>query len=136
MVGAVDESRGFGEALPASDLFTKETFGTRMSRQGSVLWLALGGELDVFTAPQLRAALREARPGPGETLVLDLRGLSFIDSSGLAVILGAHEDLGKDEGEPLRIVIKGSATVEALFELIGASGYLNVIESAEELDTT
>ena len=88
----------------------------------------------MFTAPQLRAALREAKTSADEALVLDLRGLAFIDSSGLAVILGAHEDAAKEEGEPLRLVIKGSAPVEALFELIGASGYLNVIESANDLD--
>jgi anti-sigma B factor antagonist len=130
----VDESREFGEPLPASDLFSEESFGTRLSRQAGVLWLAMGGELDVFTASELRAALREAKPGPTETLVLDLRGLGFIDSSGLAVILGVHEEASRDEANPVKIVIKGSAAVEALFELIGAGGYLDLIESADDLD--
>ena len=130
----VDQSQGFGEPLPASELFTKETFGTRLSRRDDVLWLALGGELDVFTAPQLRAALREARPNSREVLILDLRGLTFIDSSGLAVILAAHEAGKQDGSRPVRIVIKGSRPVEALFELIGAKDYLELIESAEELE--
>lgn len=131
----MDQSQGFGEPLPTSELFTKETFGTRLSRRDEVLWLAMGGELDVFTAPQLRAALREAQPSPRETLVLDLRGLTFIDSSGLAVLLATHEAGKQDGAQPVRIVITGSRPVEALFELIGAKDYLELIESAEELET-
>lgn len=98
------------------------------------LWLAMGGELDIFSAPQLRAALREAKPGPSETLVLDMRGLGFIDSSGLAVILGAHEPANREQANPVKIVIKGSPAVESLFELIGAGGYLDLIEGVDDLD--
>ena len=130
----VDESRGFGRPLAAADLFSEETFGTRLSRRAGVLWLAMGGELDVFSAPELRAALREAKLGPAETLVLDMRGLGFIDSSGLAVILGAHERANREQANPVQIVIKDSAAVESLFELIGARDYLEVIEGVDDLD--
>ena len=130
----MDESAGFGEELPVEQLFGRETFGTRLSRGDGTLWLALAGELDVFTAPRLRSALRVAQPASEETLVLDLRGLTFLDSSGLAVILGAHETAARDGGRAVRITIKGSGPVEALFETIGAADYLELIDDASELD--
>ena len=130
----MDESGAFGEPLPADELFERETFGTRVSRRDGVLWLSMAGELDVFTAPDLRAALREAPVGADETLVLDLRGLTFLDSSGLAVILSAHESAARHGGKPVKLVIKGSPPVEALFETIGAADYLELIDDASALD--
>jgi anti-anti-sigma factor len=66
-------------------------------------------------------------PASGETLVLDLRGLTFLDSSGLAVILGTHERIAQVDGAELAILITGSAPVEALFETIGAADYLPLV---------
>jgi anti-sigma B factor antagonist len=129
----VTKQADFGEPLPEDELRGNDGFGTRITRREDVVWLAMGGELDVFTAPQLRSALGKAAPRPRETLVLDLRGLSFIDSSGLAVILGAHEQAIRDGRPQARIVIQGSAPVEALFHTIGASDYLEMVDDLEEL---
>ena len=130
----MDGSRGFGLPLSANELLAKETFSTRLSRRGDVAWLALGGELDAFTAPRLREAIDEAMPaGATEMLVLDMRGLSFLDSSGLAVVLGAHERVSEAEAGKLRILVRGSPAVEALFETIGAAEYLPLVDDAGEL---
>lgn len=123
----------FGEPLAEDELGGTNQFGTRITRRGDIVWLAMGGELDVFTAPQLRSALADAAPRRNETLVLDLRGLSFIDSSGLAVVLGAHERALRDERPPVRIVIQGSVPVEALFHTIGAEDYLELVDDPSEL---
>jgi anti-sigma B factor antagonist len=129
----VTKQADFGEPLPEEELPANQGFGTRITRREGMVWLAMGGELDVFTAPQLRSALGEAAPRKQETLVLDLRGLSFIDSSGLAVILGAHEQALRDGRPQARIVIQGSAPVEALFHTIGAGDYLELADDLEEL---
>lgn len=123
----------FGEPLDEEELLGNEPFGTRIARKDRFVWLAMAGELDVFTAPQLRSALNAAAPGREEILVLDLRGLSFIDSSGLAVILGAHERALRDGRPRVRIVIHGSRPVEALFHTIGAADYLDLVDDIEEL---
>jgi len=130
----VAESTGFAEPLGEAELPSGETFGSRLSRRDDFVWLALGGELDVFTAPQLRATLNEAHIGRNEALVLDLRGLNFVDSSGLAVILAVHERTSQESETPVRIIIRGSAPVEALFETIGAADYLNLIDDPSELE--
>ena len=130
---AVDASKGFGRPLQADELFSNETFNTRISQRDGVVWLALGGELDVFTSPRLRDALEEAMPTGSEALVLDLRGLSFLDSSGLAVILGVNERC-RSRG-PARSASSSAArrSVEALFETIGAADYLPIVDDVGEL---
>ena len=130
---AVDASKGFGRPLQADELFSNETFNTRISQRDGVVWLALGGELDVFTSPRLRDALEEAMPTGSEALVLDLRGLSFLDSSGLAVILGINERVSQSGAGSLSIVISGSPSVESLFETIGAADYLPIVDDVGEL---
>jgi anti-sigma B factor antagonist len=129
----MDPGNGFGEALTADELLVHEQFGTRLCRRGHVVWMALGGELDIFTAPQLKTALEQAGLERDDELVLDLRGLTFVDSSGLAGILGAHERALKEGREPVRLLIRGSAPVEALFETIGAGDYLHLIDDPSEL---
>jgi anti-anti-sigma factor len=128
-----DDSNGFGKPLQPSELFAAETFATRLSHRDGVAWLAMGGELDVFTAPRLRDALEQDGVADDEPLVLDLRGLGFLDSSGLAVILGVHERRTKAGAPPVRLVIRGSGPVEALFETIAAEEYLEVIGDPAEL---
>ncbi len=125
----VEHSDHWGEPLPKSELLASESFGTRASSRDGVVWLALGGELDVFTAPKLKQALETSTPTGTESLILDLRGLTFIDSSGLAVILGVHQKLAASDDRDLRLIITGSLPVEALFETIGAADYLPLIDS-------
>jgi anti-anti-sigma factor len=55
-------------------------------QDGASLVLALSGELDLAGAPELSAALTDAMEA-GRDLVVDLRGLEFIDSSGLGVLV-------------------------------------------------
>jgi len=49
------------------------------------------GELDIYTAPSLEQAVRELEQARPRLLVIDLTGLSFIDSTGLSVLLTASE---------------------------------------------
>ena len=60
------------------------------------------GELDIFDAPQL-GRLLEAERAAGHDLVVDLRELTFIDSSGLAVLVWAAESAARS-GLGLRLL--------------------------------
>jgi anti-anti-sigma factor len=62
---------------------------TRITADGSVV-LTLLGELDFHTAPRLRAALADLDLETGQRLVLDLGALSFCDSSGISMLIGAR----------------------------------------------
>jgi anti-sigma B factor antagonist len=79
--------------------------------------LVLAGELDLATAPELDAMTEQVcADGAGE-LVLDLRELAFIDSSGLRAILRAWQHCEAHRCE--LFLTSGSPAVQRLFELTG-----------------
>lgn len=71
----------------------------RLARRplAGVVVVAVEGELDLFTAPLLRDEVRDAIQKDGPSLVLDLTELSFMDSSGLSVLIEAWR-LATSEG--------------------------------------
>ncbi len=67
-------------------------FAVEVLASGTTVTVAAAGEVDMTVAGELEAALAGAlrsRPLP-ETLVVDLGGLRFMDSSGVHVLLGVH----------------------------------------------
>ncbi len=99
------------------------TLGTT-ERDGLTL-LALAGELDLLTSPALADAL-EALASGDRRVVLDLRGLEFMDSTGLAVILRFHQRT-KDEDFDL-VVVRGPEAVDRVFRVTQTDKLLEVIE--------
>ena len=61
--------------------------------------VTVSGELDAYTAPQLRKVLDEILDGSVGTLVVDLAATSFIDSTGLGVLVGAARKARSQDGE-------------------------------------
>jgi anti-sigma B factor antagonist len=88
--------------------------------------LALAGELDIATVPELDAMTeRVCADGAGE-LVLDLRELAFIDSTGLRAILRAREQC---EAHRCQLFLTpGPPAVQRLFELTGLLERLPFLE--------
>ena len=77
--------------------------------------LELRGELDLDSAPEVLSA---AAALDGSTLVIDLRGLTFIDSSGIAVLLRIRR------GRPRCRIIGASPSVRHLFAIVGVEELL------------
>ena len=65
--------------------------------------VVLKGEIDVHTAPNLRAELLRAIESGCTNIVVDLEAVSFIDSSGLGVLVGALRRVREHDGA-VRIV--------------------------------
>jgi len=65
--------------------------------------LEVAGEIDVYTAPQLRERLIALVEGGARYVVVDLSGVEFLDSTGLGVLVGALKRLRGVNGE-LRLV--------------------------------
>jgi anti-sigma B factor antagonist len=80
-------------------------------------WVRVAGELDIATSPQLRQTLREAQR-PLWLVVLDLREVTFMDSSGVHIIADAAIDAKRTGGRLL--VVRGPAQVDRLLTLTGA----------------
>jgi anti-sigma B factor antagonist len=77
--------------------------------------LAIGGELDIATAPRLIAALNQAFATLERPLVLDLSGVDFMDSTGLALLMNAYRRV-KRGGQGFAIVCPGGP-ISRVFEI-------------------
>jgi anti-sigma B factor antagonist len=93
--------------------------------------VALTGELDIATAPALEEKLA-ALPHEITRVVLDLRELAFIDSTGLRVVLGLANGLGENSARV--VIVKGPEPVQRVFTLTGADRELVMIDDPSELD--
>ncbi|MFZ3590193.1 STAS domain-containing protein [Bacillus sp. DJP31] len=84
------------------------------------------GEVDAFTAPQLKDQLVPLAEETGSHLVIDLAEVSYIDSTGLGVFIGILKTTRKHKGS-LQLVglndrIKRLFTITGLHEIIDISG--------------
>jgi anti-anti-sigma factor len=89
---------------------------------GSAVIVVLTGEFDLAMAPVARQVLTRAISDWGELLVIDLSGLTFIDSSGLHVILDTYR-LCREKGQALT-VRTGPPNVQQVFALARLLDYL------------
>ena len=98
-----------------------------LSQHDEAVRISLSGELDISSALTLEEELRriedEARP---RVLVLDLRRLKFLDSTGLRLILAAHARALKRGGR--LTIVQGSDAVRRIFRLTGVGERLNVFD--------
>lgn len=82
------------------------------------------GEIDLATADELERPMLELFDSGFEDVVLDLRDVTFMDSSGIRVLITTHQH-AKDRGAGLSIVV-GTSRVRQTLELSGAIDYLEV----------
>ncbi|MBV9838116.1 MAG: STAS domain-containing protein [Solirubrobacterales bacterium] len=93
--------------------------------------LAVSGELDLASSPALEEALERVRESDPATLILDLRELVFIDSTGLSVLVKADQrarETGKRFG-----LVNGPSQVQRLLVLTGLTERLTMADTPEEL---
>ncbi len=96
----------------------------------SGLLLSAHGELELATVPALRERLAAARGAGVKRLVLDLSGVSFMDSIALAAIVHAEQQLG--EGGAMAVVVEPGSYVVLILEIAGMPAQLNLVESRAE----
>ncbi|MBK1783325.1 STAS domain-containing protein [Prauserella cavernicola] len=102
----------------------------RPERRGDAVVLRVTGELDLMSSPVLDGHVATAlEEPPPPLLVIDLSGVSFLASSGMASLVAAQQAAG--ESTTLRVVATGRATARAL-EVVGLDQQLPVHASLEE----
>ncbi len=67
----------------------------------------MGGEIDLATAAQLREAVLDLIQNGSRQVVVDLRGVEFMDSTGLGVLVGALKRLREQEGDLVLVCTEG-----------------------------
>jgi anti-sigma B factor antagonist len=93
-----------------------------------VVRVAPVGELDMSSAGELATEMQELRRSGFARLVLDLRGATFIDSTGLHVILDEY-DAAKADGGDLTI-LPGPPAVQRVFHVTGLDSLLPFLDGA------
>ena len=91
----------------------------------------LTGELDLSTLDQLETVLDDTLDGEGTLAVVDLRKLTFLDSSGLRVLLALHSSL-REKGGRL-VLVQGPRRVHRVLELTRADEELEIIAEPEQI---
>jgi anti-anti-sigma factor len=97
-------------------------------REPECVRVEVSGELDLSSALVFEEALRriedDAQP---ELLVLDLRSLKFMDSTGLRLILSAHARAVNQDRK--LAIVEGGEAVQRIFRLTGVLERLNVVDA-------
>ena len=106
-------------------------FRVEMRTEGQATIVGVAGELDLASSPELEQQLEQFYASDNELLVIDLRGLEFMDSTGLSVIVSAHQKL-IDAGRRL-IIVRGPQQVQRLLDLTGVAERLELVDTPEEV---
>jgi anti-sigma B factor antagonist len=99
---------------------------------GGTTSLVLVGELDLSCMKRFRETLRNVVTDDLEDLVIDLRSVNFIDSTGLVMLLRA-DTLGREEGFQLHVVRSPTEIVKAVFEVSGVDALLPLCDEPPQL---
>ena len=85
--------------------------------------IAVSGELDLASSPALEEKLDEVFGSDAELVILDLRELEFMDSTGLSVLIRAHQTAEAEERPP---------QVQRLLTLTGVGERLAAVDTPED----
>lgn len=95
-----------------------DLFSVSSERAGDALGIvALSGEVDIYTAPQFKECMLELLDAGVDRLVVDLSGVTFIDSTALGVLIGGVRRVHSADGAMALVV--SSRAVERVLSITG-----------------
>jgi anti-sigma B factor antagonist len=97
---------------------------------GGVVAVAVSGEIDLFTAPELKAAIADAVDGGSTRIVVDLTQTTFLDSTALGVLIGAVKRLRSTDGA--LSIVNTDATIAKTFEITGLDQIFTIRPTRDE----
>jgi anti-sigma B factor antagonist len=106
-------------------------FRLEVHSEGHATVVAVSGELDLASSPTLQEELDRVSASNSQLLIIDLRELDFMDSTGLSVLVRAHQR-AEEQGRQLAMV-KGPQQVQRLLSLTGVADRLTLVDRPEEL---
>jgi anti-sigma B factor antagonist len=104
-----------------------EEFAIAEEDRGGRAWLTLSGELDLATAPDLEQLVND-RVDAGREVVVDLRPLEFMDSSGIRVLVAAHARAGRTGARLIVVRPKSDSAIAKIVAVSGLESKLNIVD--------
>ncbi len=100
--------------------------------------IEVSGEIDVYTAPDLRQTLAELSDQGKHRIIVDMAGVDFLDSTGLGVLVGALKRAKAVDGS-LRLVCDHERILK-IFRITGLEKvfkiYSSVVDAVDETNTS
>lgn len=96
--------------------------GIGSARRGGDHVITLDGDLEMANVAVIESELNQVEAGDCNGIVLDLRGLSFLDSTGIHLLISAHERATAN-GRPLALVVD-DGPVHRVLDVCGALSIL------------
>ncbi len=92
--------------------------------------VSVAGEIDLFTAPEFKQRV-SAPIDEGRThVIVDLTETTFIDSSSLGVLIGAHRRLRRLEGA--LVIVCSNDSIVKTFRITGLDGVFTIVGTLDE----
>jgi anti-sigma B factor antagonist len=104
------------------------TLATRPEGDRTVV--AVGGEIDVYTAPKLREHLIDLVSAGSYHLIIDMEGVDFLDSTGLGVLVGGLKRVRSHDGS-MRLVCTQDRILK-IFRITGLTKVFPIHSSVED----
>lgn len=98
--------------------------------EDSVTIVSIEGEVDLYSSPKLRTVLLELTKSKKKAVVVDLNNVRYMDSSGVATLVEALQQIGKYKGK-LKLANLRDA-VKDVFELSRLDKVFDIYENIEE----
>lgn len=105
-------------------------FDVRSTTENGACVVSVEGEIDVYTAPRLKEVLVDVIEGGCPNVVVDLDRVSFIDSSGLGVLVGALRR-AKEASGSLRLVCTRDGVLK-IFRITGLDKVFPIFSSVSD----
>ena len=100
------------------------------SSAGERMVVAVGGEIDVYTAPKLRERLVELINSGHYHLVINLEGVDFLDSTGLGVLVGALKRVRSNDGDLYLVCTQ--PRIRKVFEVTGLTKVFSLFDTVDD----
>ncbi|GAB3497378.1 anti-sigma factor antagonist BldG [Nocardiopsis coralliicola] len=93
--------------------------------------MTVRGEIDLYTAPQLRTALIGALDDGADRLAVDMARVEFCDSTGMSVLLSAMKRAREKEGD--LVLVAPRPAVMKILEITGLDAVFTILDSIDGL---
>jgi anti-sigma B factor antagonist len=97
---------------------------------GNVVILDINGEIDLYNAPEIKETIKNQMEQGKNQIIINLDKVSYIDSSGIGVLISSLSNL-KKAGGGLKI-IHVYASVRKVFELTKLTSFFDIYDSEQE----
>jgi anti-anti-sigma factor len=109
----------------------ESSFQVQVRSEDRAAVIAVIGELDLASAPALEEELERVAANGANLVIVDLRSLDFIDSTGLGLLIKAHR---RAEAAGRRFaIVRGQSQVQKLLGVTGIEQRLTLVDSPEDL---